>query len=68
MPDIHGDKTVLTIAYDASSHLGFPSELISLSPKEEPPLKLIQATQRIIVPRTTEFGLDAAKLLSSSVN
>lgn len=67
IPEIHGERTVLTIDCDAYNHFGslLPK---SLNPNDDPPLKLIHATQRIIVPNTTEFGLEAAKLLSSRVN
>lgn len=63
IPAVEGAIMVLTIAKDA---LVQPSAG-SLSPRDEPPLKNIHPTQRIIVPRTMLFGLDAEKPLSLNV-
>jgi len=63
IPAAHGATIVLTIAREALVHPSFGS----VSPRDEPPLKNIQPTQRIIVPSTMLFGLDAEKPRSLNV-
>lgn len=63
IPAVEGAMMVFTIAREALVHPSFGS----VSPREDPPLKNIQPTQRIMVPRTILFGLDAEKPLSLNV-
>jgi len=63
IPAAEGAMMVLTIAREA---LVQPSSG-SVRPRDEPPLKNIQPTQRIMVPRTILFGLEAEKPLSYKV-
>lgn len=61
MPAADGAIIVLTIANEADFQ--FPPD----NPKDEPPLKNIQPTHKIRVPRATLLGFEAAKPLSFSV-
>jgi hypothetical protein len=63
IPAAEGAMMVFVIAREALVHPSVGLE----SPRDEPPLKNIQPTQRIIVPRTILFGLDAEKPLSLNV-
>ena len=61
-PAADGAKMVLIIAWAADFQ--FPSVTLN----DEPPLKNIHPTQRIKVPKTTEFGDEAENPFSPSVS
>ena len=58
IPATDGEIIVFIIARDAETPAS-PTD-----PKLEPPLNIIHPTQRIIVPKTTECGLEGANALS----